>query len=499
MYWGTYQLIEAACDAARKSLPLFALDGSTNDPSFEPWRGEGQVSVQIVGGISVADLESDTQVRLEPPVDLRPAPRTERIAAHRARNAAKATGRREHATLAIRVGSTESGRPVWARFAMVLQRSLPPDARIKRVTVSLRMRGPREEWSSEWTVETAQRSIGATRHGVRATVPGQHGAVAVDIGWRSMQGGIRVATWWGEDGGSGELRVSDDVVTGLRKLESLRSIADCAFDVVRAELVAWLGANEHPEWIARETVALAAWKSETRLMRLFERWRNQRFVGDDDAFLGLAWWRHHARHIWRWREDMRVALLRRRREEYRVLASSLARRYSTLVLERFDLRTMARNAPDDAPNENPNARWQRHAMGPSELRIVLCNAFRRGMGTLKRPHDDDVDARDSTRECHACGAVASFRAAESSDRPMPCPSCGTTAAPDQDDNAARVLLGRWRERSGGAPTSGTARNSDNGAEPNANRGSKWTRAAEKKSARIAEQANARKPTSNAAE
>lgn len=64
VYWGTYQLVEEADEAARKA-PLWDRAKPSN-PRFQRWTGESCVSVQIIGGIGVDDAYSDreTQVRI---------------------------------------------------------------------------------------------------------------------------------------------------------------------------------------------------------------------------------------------------------------------------------------------------------------------------------------------------------------------------------------------------------------------------------------------------
>src|SRR3990172_8746085 len=202
VHWGTYQLIEAADDQSRKDLDLYDYDGPC-DPRFARWNGNGQVSVQIIKGLDVAAVHDGTQVRIG------------RVDAGLAWESPVRSERRRFARtyLEVRVGTDEHRGPVWASWPMVQHRPLPA-GRLKRVTVSRRMRGPREEGSCEITLDTE-----------RAPRVGVVGAVAIDIGWRLMPGGgIRVASWLGTDGESGELRVEPEIVSGLQKVESLSSI-----------------------------------------------------------------------------------------------------------------------------------------------------------------------------------------------------------------------------------------------------------------------------------
>jgi len=258
VYWGTYLLAEDAMQAARKA-PLH--DGAEpSDPRFVRWTGEGKVGVQLQGGLDVADaFGSDTQIQIRPVPERKPRP----------------DGRSRFAELWMRVGS-DGRAPVWAVWPMVLHRPLPGGAVIKRATVSLRKRGPREEWTVEITVALSD-AVPLVGCGV--------GAVAVDIGWRKVPGGLRVAYVVGEDGAAEEFVLDDCAIGGIRKADDLRSIRDRNFDAARDALKAcmdaWLGACVMmPDWLRVATATLGQWKSPGRLAALVLRWKANRFEGD---------------------------------------------------------------------------------------------------------------------------------------------------------------------------------------------------------------------------
>lgn len=458
VFWGTYLLVEAEDEAARKQ-PLY--DGAEpNDPAFVRWDGEGAVSVQIQGGMPAADVFGpDTRLRIDA-VDEKAwlsASRGERR-------------RLSRTTLKMRV-SSDGRDPIWAAWPMVMHRPLPEGGVIKRAIVSLRMIGPREEWSVAFTVDTSA---------TLARTDGGKGAVAVDIGWRAMpDGGLRVAVWQGEDGGTGEIRLSATDLGGLHKPEELRSIRDTAMNAALKALVERLRVLGMPVWMrdltgargSRPTEAqalayLAEWRSPARLAALVLKWREARFEGDGEAHDAAEAWRYHDYHLWQWESSQRTGALRLRREIYRISAAKLAQRYGTVVLEQFDLRTMARKAPAEAPAENAVARSNRQVAATSELRLVLVNAFVARGGNEVR-----VPAQDSTRTHATCGLITPFDAAGSV---MLTCACGETF--DQDANAAIVLLRRYGERSGGESDPGTARADGMVKDPAVVVESRWTKA-----------------------
>jgi hypothetical protein len=414
VYWGTYLLVEAAHDQVR-AAPLW--DGAEpSDPRFQRFSGEGRVGMQLQGGLPVAEVFGDDtrlQIAQIDPTAWYDEKRGERKKA-------------SHTVLSLRIGS-EGRAPIWARWPMTMHRPLPPGGMIKWATISLRKDGPREEWSLELTVSSPEVE----------TTP-RKGVVAIDIGWRKIDQEIRVAMWQGDDGQAGELRLPALLVSGLEKPEALRSTRDKLFDQARDALKAALVPLRVPVALEAPLKTLGQWRSPARLAAFCRRWKNQRFEGDVEAYLALETWRYHDHHLWAWESGHRRSTLRHRKELYRVFAASLADRYGTLVLEDFDLRTFAHQKPSEEPAENATARAHRPLAGVSELRLVLENAFRgRGGATEK------VSARDSTKIHAACGSVEVFDAAKAIDHT--CSACGVQF--DQDANAAKVLLERWRGRS----------------------------------------------------
>jgi len=454
--WGTYLLIEAADMAARKA-PFFK-DSEPNDPRFVRFEGEGQVSVQLQGGMSVEDLFSGFHARAR--VD----------AVNENAWFAKKRGDRRRASrtmLSLRVAS-EGRDPVWATWPMIMHRPIPEGASIQRITVSRRKYGPREEWSVDFTLKLSDKTPARTKCG-------QSGVVTIDLGWRTIGNEIRVAAWRDDQGKHGELRLDARAVSGLKKPDELRSLRDEKFNFARAALIEILGKVTIPDWLREEISHIAQWRSQARLAALARKWSDRHFEGDDEAYAMIETWRYRDHHLWEYESGQRIGSLRHRREIYRRFAAELGRKYKTLLLEDFDLRGVATRAPTEEGAENLVARRNRQLAAVSELRGCLCNVF--GEDALK------VSPENSTHICNACGAVEEFDAALKIDHT--CSACGATW--DQDDNATIVLFERWRA----AKKAEAARAAENPKDANVVRESRWVRAKRMKEAKIERQNAAR--------
>jgi hypothetical protein len=511
VWWGSYLLVERA-HRASCAAPLYERDGVTpHDPELpRPWDGGGVVGVQIQSThpltVEGALAQTDSRLRVGappwpeewlaratlaprpprrpdsvvgtgrgrlPPGTLpgrdgdRPAPTTrpDGTPARWVRDRAA-----RHGELRLRVGTAADGSPVWAGFRLDYHRPLPAGASVRWATVHRRARGPHGEWSLCVTVDPPGGAEGAEEGAAAAAA--DRPTVAVDVGWRLMDGAIRVAAWRDSLGRSGELQLSVADVRVLRVHEEVRSERDRAFDVCKIHLKQWIAASPvAPEWMREAARTMHAWRKSSRMVRLLRRWereRPERGAAEDAALEAVRAWATGDWARWATEEACRARGLRRRRDKYRCFAAQLTRAYATIVVEHFDLRAVAARRPTgDDGAENEVARGNRQLASVSELRDCLINAAPRHRSQVVA-----VDAADTTRTCPACGLVADRDAAA---RVRLRCACGHEW--DQDrEGAAPLLLERWRERPGDARVLAGAREPGNSAESRQKKGEKWARA-----------------------
>ena len=439
-FWGTYLIVEQAAEAACKAVKA---------PRFHRWDGSGAIAVQLQRGLGLAQLASDRRLQIDmPPAeawDRRRDPRTRTVVRLRVGSMSKAGARSKSKAQARSKGRT----PVWAAWPLIMHRSLPDGARIMWARITRKRVEARDHWMLHLSVDEQ-------RVAPRPVAAPAAEAVAVDLGWRARPNGrLRIAYLW--DGLKGrEVLLDSGVQLGLRKVDDLRSIRDKHLAVACRFLLEWLRGRESvPDWLREATQYLHQWRAQARLAGLTLRWRSQRFAGDD-IFAGLEAWRKRDKHLWTWEVNLRRQVLTRRREQYRVLAVELAQRYGALVLELFDLRRVQRHVATESEEVDVQmAHSQQQIAAPSELRDCFVQAFATRRRIVAR-----MPAVNSTRECGVdlpdgsrCRSLERWdQAAELEHR---CSTCGTLW--DQDANACRVLLARWRERSGAVKDLGSAR------------------------------------------
>lgn len=409
VYWGTYLLIEKAVEDASKK---------PEGVNFKRWDGRGRIGVQLQGGEDADAVEGVTDTRLRI---------ISRSCGRQPKRAPKPDDRFK--TLQIRIGS-DGRAPVFATFPLFMDRPLPPNTRIKNAYVTMVEVSPsKTDWHVCFTIESAALAPGVIHRGM--------GSVALNLGWRQMDDYMRVATWADDKRRTGEIRVPEYAVGHYEKAASLRAIRDREFNAAVATLkasgsllIAGVGHREVPDWFTDALRWCHAWKSPERLVRIVERWRDRRFVGDEALYTVLEAWRRQERHLHDWEDNARVKANRQRDQHYREEALRLVRAYTTVVIGDENYSALAVKAADDPAHQISANRF--HA-APSILRAEIKSCGRKHGAEV-----DVVSAKGVTETCHACGGKCVW------DRRREvmhvCEHCG--ARWDQDVNAARNMLAR---------------------------------------------------------
>lgn len=404
VYWGTYLLAEAAAQQAR---------GERMDPSFRAARpyservgGDGAIAVQLQGGLGVKALlaGTDTRVRLSIVPD---ESWTDDRGRHRVRRGC---------LLHVRVGSLGPAGwiPVWASFPILLHRPLPSDSRITWVRVQRRRIGTRFRWEALFTIESES---------FRATPRAPSVTAAVDLGWRRVPDGLRIATAIGEDGQREEVVLPMSFVEKMDHASSLRSIRDRRFEEMRPELMKLLAPLSLPDWLRDGTATLPQWHHGGRLIRLGYKWITERFPGDADAFALVDAWRRQDRHLHQWEASERDKTVLSRRDFYRVAAKRLATRFPRLLIIDLDLSKTAKKKRVEEGEDAVAARIYRFEAATGEFRDALEKAVVAAGGQSERV---DVPARS----CNACGEICSWNQEQTEHHT--CEHCGAQWRADEN-------------------------------------------------------------------
>lgn len=427
LYWGTYQVVEEIL-AKLKEGP---------EPKKKPFDGSGKIAVQIINGLTVADMLANKSNSVRMVVS------DVTNANHQAKG--KATRSRARAELWIRVGS-EGTAPIWAKFPFQYHRPLPPDGIIKRVFVERTKQANYDRWTVRIVVTSPQPIRLVNDH-----------VVAVHVGWRPMQDGrLRVASWMGTDGQFGELCINPEVREAFSKPDSLQAIRDRRFNSTCDRLARWVDAAAKrgvvlPDWIMDLRPHMRRWKSQKHLVRMCGKWRHNRFNGDSRVYDWLVgcWevpnvgWRRWDKHLWQWQHGQRKRVRGHRNDVYRVFAKRLAQCYGFINIVEGDWAKL-REIPEPGIEEKQTTE---HRYNSAVAAIATLNTY------LKEAFGKDcvvtTDIANITRQCAQCGHVSEYP----TKLVHACSSC--QARYDIDRNALRNQLARVEAQQESQPSLAT--------------------------------------------
>ncbi|NBJ13598.1 zinc ribbon domain-containing protein [Microvirga arsenatis] len=409
LWWGNYNAIVKAYERGRR----IALRNG-GQLQFKRYDGTGRIVNQIQGGMTVADLFGATHSQIA--VDALPGDAW----THPSRGERRRL-QRTRLTATIFVRSGERRTVTWP---MIMHRPIPEDCLIKEVVVTRRKLGPSWQWQVTFTCTRSGSK--QNRHTSTRRV------VAVDLGWRRLPEGIRVATVVRNDDTPADFMiVPADIVDGFALIKTLQSRRD----TMKNNIIAWLKTLDWaaaPEALTIHLPALqdATFISAGRVASLAIAWRNHQ-DWDAEGYRHLEKWRLADKRLWLWEVNQREKLIARRTDLYRRLSYNIVVNTDVVVINHLEIEKMSRLLLPEG-KENPlfkAARHYRTVAAPSYLRKwIEIQARKIGATVVTQDMENWV--------CHACGAIT--MPARPYDLQQTCAHCGITC--DRDMNTCRVML-----------------------------------------------------------
>jgi hypothetical protein len=415
LWWGNYNAVVKSYERGRQ----IALRNG-GQMRFKRHDGTGRFTNQIQGGMTVSDLFSATHSQVR--VDNLP----ENAWTHTSRGERRRL-QRTYLTITIFVRAGERRTVTWP---MIMHRPIPDDCLIKEVVVTRRKIGPSWRWQVTFTCAHLPNTQNADKK--QSERPSTGRSVAVDVGWRRVAEGIRVATVLRNDNTPAKFIILPiDIVNGFALLETLQSQRD----TMKNDVVTWLKSLDWtgaPEALTTYLPAIqtAEFISPARIASLALAWRS---YGDwaIASYQRLEKWRLDDKRLWLWQVNQREKLLARRMDLYRRLAHEIVEGTDKVILNRLELAKMSRLFSADGA-ENPlskAARRYRTFAAPAYLsRCIEMQA--RKIGAAVVVHDSPNWA------CHICGTIS--HPSRPADLQQTCAHCGMTW--DRDLNACQVML-----------------------------------------------------------
>ena len=419
LWWGNYNAVCASYETARVRAMK-----SGAELKFHSFDGTGRFTCQIQGGMTVSEFFSGEKQALVSADPVSPAAFWHPSRGERRRAA------RTILRITVYTGKDAAGKPYrrMLSFPMVVHREIPENATIKQLVVSRKRVGTEFRWSITLTCTLA----GSGQPGGR---PEESEACGIDLGWRLVPEGLRVATI-ASSTGVRHIVLPEKALKRMDHTEDLKSRIDQELNRVMA-------------WFRSQWPALAPSFPED-LRELFLRhvrapkvsgrklagsilsWRDRHPDFRPDLLSALETWRKNNKRLTQEMDHLRDKIQAWRTDFYRNEAKRIAGSYSVVGIENFDLREVVKlETPEGEKTDQPAlARANRVRASVSDLRKwIRLQAVKTG-ATVR-----EIPSKDTTRACWKCAHVN--RSSDPGALVWMCEACGERW--DQDENAARNI------------------------------------------------------------
>lgn len=426
-------------------------------PRFQSFTGEGVLTVQLQGGAGkgVRYQSPEGIFTKEPPLPRgsgsNPYLQIDPVDP-RAWDSSVPKGQRKRFSrtkLRLKIGS-EGSRPFFAEFPMIMHRPLPEGALVVGASVSRVKHANRDRWTVHLTVKTSRPSA------VQPLAVGK--SIAIDLGWRSEDGGLRVGYWANSEGGHGVFSLPASVRERFGKARAIQGVRSQMVDELKARLFQDLKNRDSLPLELREEIAhIHNWKSARRFALLWRRHRDtlrphlsdrgasepfrvepalKHLVGCADYFEA---WFHRDRHLWQYEVGVRRKVVLHRNYLYAGWAAKMVAEYDYIIVEDLKVANLSKkpkperkaDLDDDFAAMKNAAGLQRTEAAVATLKGCLVNAARREGKLIVQ-----VSARNTSKVCNGCGHKCKL----THEKLHTCEGCGILF--DRDHNASLNILAR---------------------------------------------------------
>jgi hypothetical protein len=372
LHWGTYQMVEQAFDAAAKQRRW------NRSVKFRSWRDGGYMGVHIQD-----DGAHDSLFFVEKAPDPR-------------------TGKRAGQRHTVKLWTGEK----WTEpFAFEMHR--PLYGRVTWVQIHMIIRGEKEEWNVNFTLDGSTSRVDSAYSGV----------VAIDVGWRIMPDGkVRQAFATGDNGNEYEYSMPETWRELSARADRIRGYRDGMLNIIKERFPVLKkhrkprGARDH---VAREGL---------------------------DRDIELQGWVRWDRHMEAYELGCRRRSAASRRDALRVWLRMLRRRYVHAVIKNSAHKEMKAHKKAVKDGMLPRSRYNAHHGAPGEIIAEVEMVFGREKGV------SIVEASGTTATCLKCGHENKV----GPERVVECERCG--AVEDRDRISTHNILRRYHAGEVGKPT-----------------------------------------------
>lgn len=408
LWWGNYNAVVDAFEQARRTASK-----SGRGVKHRHHDGSGRFVNQIQGGAPPEDFTDGKNIQVKV------APLAADAWTHGRRGERRRLQRTHlQATVWVRDGVRR-----YVTWPMIMHRPIPSDCLVKEVVVTRQRSAGRWVWAAIFFCTRVRAPREESSGGARIA--------AVDLGWRSMPDGIRVATILRNDGASKIVQLPRKFVDDFSHVDELRVRL---YDHRRKglDLLRSVDLRDAPSALAVqiESAAHAPATLAGNFSDLLRAWRESSWRPDIHDQLLI--WRREERKLYLWEANLRKKIIGRRTHFYQMAARDIACFADIILLNKLALEEMIRSASREIRNNfYPRAaNWYRLLAAQSDLTHWIAHQCAKSETRLRSV------AYKGPPPCPSCGSDS--RATRADVLHQTCGQCGTTW--DQDLATCEAII-----------------------------------------------------------
>ena len=409
LWWGNYNPLVRSFESARTA----AIRGGHTMHRRVPG-GNGRITNTLQGGADVEHLfdGSLSQVMLRKP--------PERAWSAESRGERRRL-QRTKLTATVFVHSGERRSVTWP---MVMHRPIPEDCRVKEVIITRRRVSERWKWAVSFLCRRTSDPAYLAPLGAKA--------IAIDLGWRRVPEGLRIATVAAADGLPRFVILPNDLLDSFAFVDELRDRLQTSARV-GLELLQTTDAALFEQPYQNLLIALQQ-RQEGHFAALRQFSRGPFFAQQARDAVGaeITAWRAEYTKLVRWLSNHQRKVVARRNHQYQNTAIEIMEGVSSIIMNDLKFGDIGRrSSPGEGVEFFPRrVNYYRVIAAPSEfVRCLKLQATKRSIPLVKANAPSPVG-------CPECGSTA--RRSRADAMPQICNNCGTSF--DQDVATCLALL-----------------------------------------------------------
>jgi transposase len=335
-------------------------------------------------------------------------------------------------------------RGVKVIFRTILHRPIPVNAVVKKAIITHNQSGRNEKWNLVITVEIPPEDMPVIH------TPERKDIAAIDVGFRVIGDNIRIGVFVDSTGRIEHIYLPKKKLIDPKQPVNNKDISFIDINNYIHQLQSQKDMElERVKYVTRKVLSEVAGKipqeykdilnnwhlaRQKRLYRIIRMLRETKL--DDRLLEVLIKWKYHNITAMEKINGTSSRMIRHREHFYRNLALDLCKRYSKIVVEKINLSYLAvKESPDGEASKLPQK-------AGDYRKVAAISTFFSSLDMMSRKTNCEIikdNPKNSTRECNNCGNI------NKPDNPgkliWECEYCGDKW--DQDENAGKVLLGRY--------------------------------------------------------